>query len=74
MHSWRLIALDRRSGKVQWDRVAFDGVPKTKRHPKSSQASPTPVTDGRRVIVSFGSQRACSRDFRERLPGLRIDG
>jgi outer membrane protein assembly factor BamB len=55
-HSWRLLAIDKRTGKVLWDRVAYEGVPKTKRHPKSSQASPTPVTDGFRVIVSFGPQ------------------
>ena len=55
-HTWRLMALDKKSGKVLWDQVAYEGVPKTKRHPKSSQASATPVTDGRHVIVSFGSQ------------------
>jgi outer membrane protein assembly factor BamB len=55
-HVWRLLALDRRTGKVLWDKVAYQGVPKTKRHPKSSQASPTPVTDGTHVVVSFGSE------------------
>jgi outer membrane protein assembly factor BamB len=55
-HSWRLFALDKRTGKVVWERVAYEGIPRTKRHPKSSQASPTPVTDGRHVVVSFGSQ------------------
>jgi putative pyrroloquinoline-quinone binding quinoprotein/putative pyrroloquinoline-quinone-binding quinoprotein len=55
-HSWRLLAIDKRTGKVLWDRVAYEGTPKTKRHPKSSQASPTPVTDGLHVIVSFGPQ------------------
>jgi outer membrane protein assembly factor BamB len=55
-HVWRLIALDRKSGTVLWDKVVHQGVPKTKRHPKSSQASPTPVTDGTRVVVSFGSE------------------
>ena len=55
-HVWRLIALDRKTGKVLWDKVAHEGVPKTKRHPKSSQASPTPVTDGTHVVVSFGSE------------------
>jgi outer membrane protein assembly factor BamB len=55
-HVWRLIALDRRTGKVLWDKVATQGVPKTKRHPKSSQASPTPATDGTHVVVSFGSE------------------
>jgi outer membrane protein assembly factor BamB len=66
-HQWRLIALDRRSGKVVWDRLAHEGVPKTKRHPKSSQASPTPVTDGRRVIVSFGSEGVYAYDFDGKL-------
>src|SRR6185436_10996571 len=32
-HSWRLIALDKGNGKVVWDRVVFEGTPKTKRHP-----------------------------------------
>ncbi len=55
-HSWRLFAIDKRSGKVIWERIAHGGIPRTKRHPKSSQASPTPVTDGRHVVVSFGSE------------------
>src|SRR5262249_21184855 len=29
-HSWHLIALDKKSGKVVWDRVAYEGIPKTK--------------------------------------------
>jgi outer membrane protein assembly factor BamB len=62
-HAWRLIALDKKTGKVLWDRVAHEGTPKTKRHPKSSQASPTPVTDGRHVIVSFGSEGLYAYDF-----------
>ena len=66
-HSWRLYALDRVSGKVVWERIAHEGVPKTKRHPKSSQASPTPVTDGRHVIVSFGSEGLYAYDFDGKL-------
>jgi len=62
-HTWRLIALDKATGKVVWDKVAYEGVPKTKRHPKSSQASATPVTDGRHVIVSFGSEGLFAFDF-----------
>ena len=34
---------------------AVTGAPRTKRHTKSSQASSTPVTDGRRVVAVFGS-------------------
>jgi outer membrane protein assembly factor BamB len=67
MHTWHLIALDKASGKVVWDKVAYEGVPKTKRHPKSSQASPTPVTNGKQVIVSFGSQGLYAFDFEGKL-------
>jgi outer membrane protein assembly factor BamB len=66
-HQWRLLSLDKKTGKVIWDRLAYEGTPKTKRHPKSSQASPTPVTDGRRVIVSFGSEGLYAYDFDGKL-------
>jgi len=66
-HTWRLLAIDKKSGKVLWDRVAYEGVPKTKRHPKSSQASATPVTDGRHVIASFGSEGLYAYDFDGKL-------
>jgi len=62
-HTWHLIALDKATGKVVWDRIAAEGIPKTKRHPKSSQASATPVTDGRHVVVSFGSEGLYGFDF-----------
>jgi len=66
-HSWHLLALDKATGKVAWDQVAHEGTPKTKRHPKSSQASPTPVTDGQHVIVSFGSEGLYAYDFDGKL-------
>lgn len=66
-HSWRLVALDKHTGKVLWERVAHEGVPRTKRHPKSSQASPTPVTDGRYVVVSFGSEGLYTYDVNGKL-------
>src|SRR5215204_2588272 len=62
-HTWHLIALDKATGKVVWDKTAYEGVPKTKRHPKSSQASATPVTDGKVVVVSFGSEGLYAFDF-----------
>ena len=55
------------TGKVLWERVAHEGIPKTKRHPKSSQASPTPVTDGTHVIVSFGSEGLYAYDIDGKL-------
>jgi outer membrane protein assembly factor BamB len=66
-HTWKVVALDRRSGKVVWERIAHEGVPKTKRHPKSSQATSTPVTDGQRLIVSLGSEGLYAYDLDGKL-------
>jgi len=44
-HTWKVYCLDRKTGKILWEETAHEGIPKTKRHPKSSQASSTPATD-----------------------------
>jgi hypothetical protein len=54
-HSFRLYALDKATGKVLWEREVHRGSPGARRHLKSSQANSTPATDGRRVVVLFGS-------------------
>jgi outer membrane protein assembly factor BamB len=56
VHEWRVLALDTKTGKILWQQTAHRGVPKTKRHPKSSQASSTPATDGKVVVAYFGSE------------------
>jgi outer membrane protein assembly factor BamB len=55
VHEWKIYSLDKATGRILWERTASTGAPKTKRHTKSSQASSTPVTDGRRVVAVFGS-------------------
>jgi outer membrane protein assembly factor BamB len=55
-HAWRLIAIDRASGKVVWDRVVHQGTPRMKRHVKASHASATPATDGRSIVALLGSE------------------
>ena len=55
-HKWKVMALDKKTGKILWEQTAHEGRPKTKRHPKSSQASPSPVTDGQVVVAYFGSE------------------
>jgi len=54
-HQWKVMAFDKNTGKLLWEQIACEGIPKTKRHPKSSQASPSPATDGKVVIAYFGS-------------------
>jgi outer membrane protein assembly factor BamB len=55
-HQWRVYCLDAATGKVLWDRTAHAGVPRLKRHTKSTQANPTPATDGKHLVVSFASE------------------
>jgi len=52
-HRWRVLALDKPTGRILWDTEIGSGVPLTKRHFKASQASSTPVTDGRHLVVVF---------------------
>jgi outer membrane protein assembly factor BamB len=63
-HQWRVYALDRRTGKVVWDRLAYEGIPAIPRHPHNSYASATPATDGRHVVVMFGSEGIYCYDFK----------
>ncbi len=55
-HRWNLYAIDKRTGAVLWQRTAFEGEPREKRHIKSTYASASPATDGRHVVAFFGSQ------------------
>lgn len=56
VHQWKVLCLDKKSGKVLWEQTAFEGAPREKRHIKSTYASSTPATDGRYVAAFFGSQ------------------
>jgi outer membrane protein assembly factor BamB len=55
-HRWMIYALDKRNGKIVWERIAHQGEPLEKRHIKSTYANSTPATDGRIVVAWFGSQ------------------
>ena len=56
VQKWRVLCLNARTGAVLWDRLADEGVPKEKRHIKSTYASSTPATEGEVVVAFFGSQ------------------
>jgi outer membrane protein assembly factor BamB len=48
--------LDADTGQIVWERTAHEGMPRDKRHVKSTYASSTPATDGRVVVAWFGSE------------------
>ncbi len=66
-HRFALYAVDAATGKIRWDRTAFEGAPMNKRHIKSTYASASPATDGRIVVAWFGSQGIYAWDFDGRL-------
>lgn len=66
-HTWKIYALDKETGKILWERVVSEGIPKVKRHPKSTHADSTPVTDGKYLIALFGSQGLYAYDLKGKL-------
>jgi outer membrane protein assembly factor BamB len=66
-HSWRVYALDGSSGAILWQREAHAGTPRIQRHRKNTYASATPVTDGKHLVVWFGSEGLHCYDLDGRL-------
>ena len=62
-HRWMLYAVDKRTGKIRWERAAAESEPLNKRHIKSTYASASPATDGRIVVAWFGSQGVYAYDL-----------
>lgn len=56
VHEWKVYCIDKNTGKILWEKTAYKGIPRVKRHPKSSHANPTPATDGKYVAAFFGSE------------------
>lgn len=56
VHDWKVLCLNRKTGKVLWEKTAISGKPIDKRHIKSTYANSTPCTDGNVVVAWFGSQ------------------
>jgi len=67
VHEFKVYCLDKNSGKIIWERIAHKGIPKSKRHTKASQANCTPVTDGKYLVVHFGSEGLYCYDLKGNL-------
>ena len=66
-HVWKVYALDKETGKILWEQIAYEGLPKVKRHPKSTHSDSTPVTDGKYLVVLFGSHGLYAYDLNGKL-------
>ena len=56
VHEWKVYCFDKNTGKLIWERTPCKGVPKVKRHPKSTHANTTVAVDGSYVVAFLGSE------------------
>ncbi len=66
-HKLMVYAVDRKNGKILWERLAYEGLVYDEYHKRGSYAAPTPVTDGKHVFVYFGSAGLYAYDFNGKL-------
>jgi outer membrane protein assembly factor BamB len=56
VHEWKVFCIDKNTGKMIWEKTSYKGIPKMKRHPKSTHANTSVATDGKHVVAFFGSE------------------
>lgn len=62
-----VIAVDRQTGKVLWERTAREEIPHQTRNDMGAWATASPITDGERVYAFFGSRGLYCYDFEGKL-------
>ncbi|MBL8172880.1 MAG: PQQ-binding-like beta-propeller repeat protein [Acidobacteria bacterium] len=66
-HTLKVLCLDRNSGKLLWEKIAYEGTVYDDRHRKNTYASGTPVTDGKYVFAFFEAEGLYCYDFNGKL-------
>jgi len=68
-HSYTInvLCLDRETGKILWEKTAYEGTVYDDRHRKNTFASATPVTDGKYVWTLFDAEGVYCYDFDGKL-------
>lgn len=64
---FEVVCLNRQTGQTLWQTTACQAVPHEKHHRTASFASFSPVTDGRKLWVNFGSRGLYCYDLEGRL-------
>jgi len=62
-----VLAIDRDSGTIVWRKTLADAQPHEGTHQTGSWASASPVTDGKRLFVSFGSRGIFALNMKGKL-------
>jgi outer membrane protein assembly factor BamB len=63
VHEWKVYCINKNTGKTLWERTSYKGIPKIRRHPKSTHANTSVATDGNFVVAFFGSEGLYCYDF-----------
>lgn len=72
-HTLKVVALEATSGRIVWERTAFEGRVHDARHRRSSFAGPTPATDGRMVYAYFGPEGLYAYDLAGELKWKAVE-
>jgi len=54
VYQWKVVCLDAKTGKLEWEELAHEGKPTIAIHRTNTYASETPITDGERLYAYFG--------------------
>jgi outer membrane protein assembly factor BamB len=64
VHTWLLTCMEASSGKPLFEMKMHEGVPKVKRHTKSTHANSTLATDGTHIVAMLGSEGLFAFDMK----------
>ena len=69
-----VIAYDRGSGKIKWQKTVHEAIPHEGSHVSGSLASASPITDGKHIIAYFGTYGVYCFDFQGNLVWKKMLG
>ena len=64
---WKVLCLDKHTGRIHWQQTATEGVPRVRRHQKATHANCSVATDGTNLVACFGSEGLYCYDLEGRL-------
>ena len=74
IHQFKVISVDKTSGKILWQTVVKEELPIERTHELSSWASNSPVSDGENIYAFFGSRGLYCLDFKGNIKWERDFG
>jgi hypothetical protein len=64
IHQWKVVSVDRETGKLRWEKTVREEVPHEGHHATHGFASFSPVTDGEDLYAYFGSRGLYAFDLK----------